>query len=65
MFIVSHGIVVHFEIGPLVKKKKTPGQNGTISLFSVGLKFQPKMKSQVFCLSTGYINYISVLTNSV
>ena len=46
-------------------EKKPPGQSGTISLFSVGLKFHPKMKDQVCCLSTGYINYISVLTNSV
>jgi len=36
-----------------------------IGLFYVPLEFQPKMKNCIHCHSTGFLNYTSVLSNSV
>ena len=36
-----------------------------IGLFCIPLEFQPKMKNWIYRHSTGFLNYTSVLTNSV
>jgi hypothetical protein len=45
--------------------ERSPKSWTIIGLFYVPLEFQPKMKNWIYHHSTGFLNYTSVLSNSV
>jgi hypothetical protein len=56
-----HLATLHTQRGHFRKRKSWT----IISLFCVPLEFQPEMKNWIFRHSTGFLNYASVVTNSI